>query len=103
VACWEVPRRATSWSSGRHRRSQRRRQPEIVTGKTRYAHTYNPAAEEPSLLVYYTVAPGPVFRRHDLDAASGIGRSVTVGDVDGDHRPNIVGSNKNGLFYFRRR
>lgn len=77
--------------------------PEVVTGKTRYAHTYDPGAEEPSLLVYYTIAPGPVFERHDVDAASGIGRTVTVADVDGDGRPDLVVSNKNGLFYFRQR
>ena len=77
--------------------------PEIVTGKTRYAHTYDPGAEDPPLLVYYRISPGPVFERHDIDDASGIGRTVTIGDVDGDHRPDIVVSNKNGLFYFRQR
>jgi hypothetical protein len=77
--------------------------PELVSGKTRYAHTYDPGAEDPSVLVYYALRPGPVFERHDIDPASGVGRQFAVTDIDQDGRTDIAVSNKNGLFVFLQR
>lgn len=74
--------------------------PELVTGKTHYAHTYDPGAEDPSLLVAYRLDGG--FERTVIDTASGVGRGFTVTDVDHDGLPDIVTSNKNGLFVFFR-
>jgi hypothetical protein len=78
--------------------------PEIVTGKTWYAHiTGDPGLDDPPELVYYTIAPGPVFERHDIDADSGVGRTMTVEDVDRDGQLDVVVANKKGLFVFRQR
>jgi hypothetical protein len=71
--------------------------PEIVTG-----------ALEPPLLVTYArvldgAAPGGArFERTVVDDASGVGTAFEVTDVSGDGLPDIVVSNKRGLFYFER-
>jgi hypothetical protein len=77
--------------------------PELVSGKTRYAHTFDPGAGDPSMLVYYALSPSGALARHDIDDASGVGRQFVVGDVDRDGKPDIVVSNKNGLFFFQGR
>jgi hypothetical protein len=74
--------------------------PELVGGKTKFAHTYDPGANDPSLLVYWKIGAGGTFERHDIDAASGVGRGFPVVDIDGDGRNDIAVSNKNGLFVF---
>lgn len=77
--------------------------PEIVTGKNWWAHPPSlgdPGTDDPAVLVYYKLLPGPAFERHDIDDDSGVGRQVTIGDVGGDARPDIVESTKKGTFAF---
>jgi len=40
------------------------------------------------------------FVPHLIDTNSGVGTEVVVGDVNGDHRPDIVVGNKKGTFLF---
>ncbi len=77
--------------------------PELVGGKTKYAHTDDPGAEDPAKLVFYRLLGGGAFERRDVDDASGVGRQIAVTDVDGDGKPDIAVSNKNGLFLFTQR
>lgn len=74
--------------------------PEIVTGKNWWAHPPalgDPGVDDPALLVYYSL---PGLERHEVDADSGVGRQVTIGDVAGDARPDIIESTKKGTFVF---
>lgn len=42
----------------------------------------------------------PVFRPHRIDKQSGVGVQVTVADVNGDNRPDILTVSKLGTFVF---
>jgi hypothetical protein len=79
--------------------------PEIVTGKRYYSDGPGGAgAMDPALLVYYSLARdadgGAAWARHTIDDDSGVGTQFTVADVNADTKPDIVISNKKGLFVF---
>lgn len=79
--------------------------PELVTGKNYLAHpSGDPGTDDPAVLVYYTArcdgAGGVAFERHAIDDDSGVGRTVTTGDLDGDGDPDIVTASKKGLHVF---
>lgn len=80
---------------------------ELVTGKNHWAHAAgDPGLDDPAVLTYFSVARGPAgvaFTRHDIDQDSGVGRTVTTADLDGDHWTDIVTATKKGLFVFRQR
>jgi hypothetical protein len=76
--------------------------PEIISGKRFWAHTPpgDPGTNDPPVVTYYIIRSGPSFERHDVDQDSGVGDAFTVADVNGDLKPDIVTSNKKGLFVF---
>lgn len=79
--------------------------PEIITGKNWWAHPPSlgdPGTDDPAVIAYYTIAPGPLFERHILDEDSGVGRQVAIGDAGGSARLDIVVSTKKGTFVFTR-
>jgi len=79
---------------------------DIVTGKRRWAHGINGDAEPnaPPVLYWFRLvrdgSGGATFEPHRIDDDSGVGTQVTVGDLDGDGRPDIAVANKRGVFAF---
>jgi hypothetical protein len=79
--------------------------PDFVTGKRFWAHgptgDVNPA--DPAVIYWYEVRRDknqPKWIRHEVDNDSGVGTQFTVTDVNKDGLPDIVTSNKKGVYVF---
>jgi hypothetical protein len=79
---------------------------DLVTGKRWWAHGPKGDADpnDPAVLYWFeakTDKDGMThFTPHKIDDNSGIGTQFAVGDVNGDGLPDIVTSNKKGVFLF---
>jgi hypothetical protein len=79
---------------------------DIVTGKRRWAHgpQGDPEPNAPPVLYWFQLvrdgSGSATFVPHLIDDDSGVGTQVTVGDLDGDGRPDIAVANKRGVFTF---
>jgi len=78
---------------------------DFVTGKRFWAHgpnnDVNPGA--PAVLYWFELKRHhhqAQFIPHLIDSDSGVGTQITVGDLNGDKRPDIISSNKKGLSIF---
>ena len=78
--------------------------PDLVTGKRYLAHQdgHDPGSYEPAVLYWFEHIPGkdPQWIPHQIDDNSGIGNSIIVKDINGDKLPDIIVSNKKGVFFF---
>lgn len=77
--------------------------PDIVTGKRFWAH--GPAGdvepESPAVVYWFELQRehGQArFVPHLIDDDSGVGTQVTVADLNGDQRPEVIVANKKGIF-----
>lgn len=79
---------------------------DLVTGKRRWAHGPKGDADPagPAVLYWFEAKRGSdgivTFVPHQIDDDSGIGTQFWVGDFNGDKLPDIVTSNKKGVFLF---
>jgi len=76
---------------------------DIVTGKRYWAHNGHDPDERGARVIYWYQTKrdskgGVDFVPHLVDAESGVGVDVQVGDVNGDKLPDIVVGNKAGVF-----
>jgi len=80
---------------------------ELITGKRYRAHNGNDAGgTDPCCLYYYKIDRSTgTFERHDIDVGNkvGVGLHMSIGDVDGDGRPDLVCPGKGGLYLFLNR
>lgn len=78
---------------------------DVVTGERFWGHVPSgmPDFSEPARIYWFHAersATGVVFTPSLIDDDSGVGTQLTVGDIDGDGRVDIVVSNKKGAFVF---
>jgi hypothetical protein len=78
---------------------------DIVTGKRFWAHgpTGDVNPNDPAVLYWYelTRTAGSVkWVRHLIDNDSGVGVQFVIADINNDKLPDIVTSNKKGVFVF---
>lgn len=76
---------------------------DIVTGKRYWAHNGHDPDERGHRVIYWYQTKrdgkgGVDFVPHLVDAESGVGTDVQVGDVNGDSLPDIVVGNKAGVY-----
>ena len=81
---------------------------DLVTGKRHFAHQgKDPGGKDPAMLYWFELRrpqKGKVeFTMHVIDNDSGVGTQFEVTDINGDSRPDIVTSNKKGVYIFRQR
>lgn len=78
---------------------------DLITGKRYWAHGPNKDDEPgaPAVLYWFEIKrseKGVDFIPHQIDADSGVGTQVTAADVNQDKLPDVVVSNKKGVFVF---
>lgn len=81
------------------------RHPDFVTGKRFWAHGPNGDVNpgDPAVLYWFEFRRegGEVkWTRHEIDNNSGVGTQFTSARLSGDRRPDIITSNKKGVFVF---
>lgn len=82
---------------------------DIVVGKRLWAHgpTGDVEPNAPAVLYWFQqlreAGGGTRFVPHQIDAASGVGVQLTVVDVNGDSRPDVLTASKLGVFVFLNR
>lgn len=78
--------------------------PDLVTGKRYFAHNgKDPGGLEPPVLYWFELARenGQVkWVPHQIDNSSGVGVELVVEDITDDSYPDIIVSNKKGVFLF---
>ena len=80
-------------------------QKDLVTGKRWWSHGKNePGSDKPSTIYWFKAKKASdgmtSFTPMLVDDASGIGTQFVVADFNGDKLPDIITSNKRGVFLF---
>jgi hypothetical protein len=78
---------------------------DLVTGKRFWAHgptgDVNPG--DPAVLVWFELqrkGKEATWVKHEIDNDSGVGTQFVVADINGDKMPDIITSNKKGVYVF---
>jgi len=73
---------------------------DYITGKRFLAHNGNDAGDgdSPILMWFEFTAEKPYYKEHFIDNDSGAGLNLAIEDMNKDGKPDIIISNKNGVF-----
>lgn len=78
--------------------------PDLVTGKRFWAHREgDEGIDDPAVLCWFEMKREngkPSWIRHDIDWDSGVGLHFQIVDINGDGLPDIITSNKKGVYVF---
>jgi hypothetical protein len=79
---------------------------DLVTGKRYFAHMgKDPGGNEPAVLYWFELRRGDdgsvEYIPHKIDNDSGVGTQFEIADMNGDDQPDIVTSNKKGVYVFQ--
>ncbi|WP_304236572.1 VCBS repeat-containing protein [Jiulongibacter sediminis] len=74
--------------------------PDYLTGKRYLAHNGNDAGDaDAPILMWFSFSPEPPhYYEQIIDIDSGAGLNIAIEDMNQDQRPDIIISNKNGVF-----
>ncbi|HEV3237819.1 MAG TPA: VCBS repeat-containing protein, partial [Gemmataceae bacterium] len=80
-------------------------QKDLVTGKRWWSHGRSePGSDKPAMLYWFEAQKGrdgiTKFVPHVIDDDSGVGTQFVVDDFNGDKLPDVIVSNKKGVFIF---
>ena len=78
---------------------------DLVTGKRYFAHMgKDPGGNEPAVLYWFELKRpenGNIeYIPHKIDDNSGVGTQFEIADMNGDGKPDIITSNKKGVYVF---
>ena len=78
---------------------------DIVTGKRYWAHgpTGDVNADAPAVVVWFELQRTKAevkWIKHEIDNDSGVGTQFTIADLNGDKLPDVITSNKKGVYVF---
>ncbi len=78
---------------------------DFVTGKRYWAHgpTGDVNADAPPVLVWFELQRKKnevTWVKHEIDNDSGVGTQFTIADLNNDKRPDVITSNKKGVYVF---
>ncbi|MGE0886998.1 MAG: FG-GAP repeat domain-containing protein [Blastocatellales bacterium] len=78
---------------------------DLVTGKRFWAHgpTGDINPNDPAVLVWFELqrkGKQVNWVKHEIDNDSGVGTQFAIADLNGDKRPDIITSNKKGVYVF---
>lgn len=74
---------------------------DYITGKRFLAHNgKDPGGADSPILIWFEFTPdrAPYFIEHFIDEDSGAGLNIAIEDMNNDVKPDIIISNKNGVF-----